>query len=345
MRIRQNYNTMNLKMKSKDKKRVFLGLLIIFAFQFIIPNIAGVQRDATISTVAEKDSYVELGDAISNFGGKDWLIFGDYYVGFNEAYLYFNFSNKPADWSKAEISIDMYSISETFNVTASLINDTWNELTINYINKPAHGEVITTFTVAEEKVYKIDVSNYIVGREYISICFNASDYLQRGYVQARSKEGSYSWSPGPQLVWTYPEDATIAVTNPTSSTSWSEINFYTIRWTTSTNSITNVKIELYKGNTLVEEITSIFGYTTNDGEYDFYVSSSEDYEGNNYRIKISDYDDPQVYDFSPLFSINVDTSWSEYFSFVNDYLPLIIGIIFGSITLIAIFYSFYRLRC
>ncbi len=157
-------------MKSKDKIRVLLGLLVIFAFQFIIPNVAGVQRDATISTVAEKDSYVELGDALSNYGGKDWLIFGEYFFGFNEAYLYFNFSDKPLTWTKAEIAIDMYSISETFNVTASLINDTWNELTINYINKPAHREVITTFTVAEGKIYKFDVTDYIAGREYISIC-------------------------------------------------------------------------------------------------------------------------------------------------------------------------------
>ncbi|KKL51948.1 hypothetical protein LCGC14_2290400 [marine sediment metagenome] len=155
----------------KNKKIViFLGLLFIFGFIFKITPIRAISTDQTISTVAEKDSYVESGGATSNYGGKNWLIFGDRILGWNEAYLYFNFSNKPTGWTKAEVSIDMYSISETFNVTASLINDTWNELTINYINKPAHREVITTLTVAEGKIYKFDVTDYIAGREYISIC-------------------------------------------------------------------------------------------------------------------------------------------------------------------------------
>ncbi|KKK41360.1 hypothetical protein LCGC14_2724580, partial [marine sediment metagenome] len=169
-------------------------ILLVLIFQVSIPNIKGVLKDVTISTVAEKDNYIESDDASSNNGGKDWLIFGDYIFGWNEAYLYFNFSDKPTDWIKAEISIYMYSISETFNVTASLITDSWDELTITWLNKPAHREVISTFTVAEGKIYKIDVTDYIAGRDNISICLNASDYLQGGYVQATSKEGTYKKS-------------------------------------------------------------------------------------------------------------------------------------------------------
>jgi len=158
---------------------------------------------ATVSTIVEKDSYVDSYSPDSNNGGKDWLIFGNYILGWNEAYLYFNFSDKPASWTKAEISIDMYSVSETFDVSASLINDMWDEYTINWLNKPEHGEIITTFTVAEGKVYTIDISNYIEGGG-ISICLNASDYLQNGYVQARAREGSMGdLFPAPKLIWTY----------------------------------------------------------------------------------------------------------------------------------------------
>ncbi len=297
--------------KNKNSRRRFeviliLMLVIVAGLSFLTPSTKAVVRDQTISILAEKDSYVDSYYPTANNGGKDWLIFGDYILGWNEAYLFFNFSDKPTSWTKAEIAIDMYSVSQTFNVTASLINDTWNELTINYINKPTHREVIETFTVAEGKVYTIDVTNYIAGRNNISICLNASNYLQNGYVQARSREGNYgTLFPGPFLVWTYPEDVTITVTSPTSSTSWFEISFYTIRWTSSTSAITNVKIELYKGNIFIEEITSILGYTANDGEYEFYVSSSENYLGNNYKIKISDYDDSQVFDYSAEFSINI----------------------------------------
>ena len=62
-------------------------------------------------------------------------------------------------------------------------------------------------------------------------------------------------------------------------------------------------IQLYKGTTFIEDIT--YSYSTNDGEYDFYVSSSENYKGTDYRIKITDYDDSSVYGYSDYFSINV----------------------------------------
>ncbi len=186
-----------------NKKIFVIFLVLIFGTIFLIQPVVSNGSTMTISTVAEKDSYVDSYSPTSNNGGKDWLIFGDYILGWNEAYLYFNFSDKPAGWTKAEISIDMYSVSETFDVTASLINDTWDEYTIDWLNKPEHGEIITTFTVAEGKVYTIDVTNYIEG-DGISICFNASDYLQTGYVQARAREGDMgSLFPGPKLIWTY----------------------------------------------------------------------------------------------------------------------------------------------
>ena len=291
--------------KMKNKKIVILlSLFFIFGFIFKITPIRAISTDQTISTVAEKDSYVESGGATSNYGGKNWLIFGDRILGWNEAYLYFNFSNKPTGWTKAEVSIDMYSISETFNVTASLITNSWDELTITWLNKPVHGEVITTFTVAEGNIYKIDVTDYIAGRDYISICLNASDYLQGGYVQARSREGSYSWSPEgyPQFIWTYLETTEITVTSPTSSSDWQELNTYTIMWT-SLGTITDVVIQLYKGDTFVEDIT--YTYTDNDGSYDFYVSSSDNYDGTDYQIKIIDYDDSNVFVYSDYFSINI----------------------------------------
>ena len=276
-----------------NKKRfVIVGIIIVIGLTFYITPISGITRDGTVSTVAEKDAYVSSYYPTSNYGGKDWLIFGDYILGWNEAYLFFNFSDKPADWTKAEISIDMYSVSETFIVTVSLINNTWDEYTINWINKPIHKEIITTFTVAEGKIYKIDITDYIEGRNSISICVNASNYLQTGYIQGHSKEGAYSSEDYPQLIWTYPETAEITVTSPTSSDNWREYNSYSITWT-SLGPISQVIIQLYKGDTFVEDIT--FLYTANDGDYSFYVYSSENYDGTDYRIKITDYDVMQMY--------------------------------------------------
>ena len=96
-------------MKSKDKIRVLLGLLVIFIFQFFIPNVTGVLKDVSISTVAEKDCYVT--DSIfwrdSNYGGVGHLIFG-YQSAWAESYLHFNFTDKPTAWTKAEIKTKKY---------------------------------------------------------------------------------------------------------------------------------------------------------------------------------------------------------------------------------------------
>ncbi len=189
----------------KKKLFVIVGILIVIGLTFNITLIGCIASDETVSTVAEKDAYIYTYNPTSNYGGKNWLIFGDRGLGWTEAYLYFNFSDKPAGWTKAEISIDMYYVSETFNVMVCLISDTWNEYTINWVNKPEHKEIITTFTVAEGKIYKIDITDFIQGRNSISICVNASNNLQTGYVQGHSKEGAYSSEDYPQLIWTYPE--------------------------------------------------------------------------------------------------------------------------------------------
>ncbi|MFX0092094.1 MAG: Ser-Thr-rich GPI-anchored membrane family protein [Candidatus Hodarchaeota archaeon] len=58
-----------------------------------------------------------------------------------------------------------------------------------------------------------------------------------------------------------PVPKSITVTNPSSSSTWAIGSAYAIEWT-STGNITNVKIELYSGSTLVETIASS---TNNDG--------------------------------------------------------------------------------
>lgn len=276
---------------------VLTALSLTFSSNFV----SGATREATISTFAEKDTYIDLYSPSSNYGGASWLIFGYHILDFTETYLFFDFSDKPSNWTKAEISIDMYSISETFDVTVSLINDSWSETGMTWINKPEHRGVIAIFSVSSSTIYKIDVTDYIDGKDNISICINASDYFQSGYVQASSREGYYFDEDAPQLIWTYEETVEITVTNPDSSDIWME-DEHTITWDT-VGYIERVKIELYQGSEFIEELT-ILGYTDNDGEYDWTIYSWDDYIGTNYRIKISDYYDDTVYDFSDYFKIN-----------------------------------------
>ena len=293
----------------KDKKIIILISLIFFSG--VVASITPTQaivKDQTISTIAEKDTYVNTDNALSNFGGQDYAL-GGFYFGSDivEAYFFFNFSDKPSIYTKAEISLDFWSVSQTMNISVCLIEEEWDEYTMTWINKPSKGAEIISQIITSSSIYTINVTNYIAGRTNLSICvyIKAENYVN-DYFYITSREGFYSWAPedAPQLIWTYPTNVEITVTNPTSSMNWVELNIYTIQWN-SIGDIDDVKIELYKGSTFVEEITYILGYTANDGEYDFYVSSAEDYDGTNYRIKISDYDDPNVYGFSDYFSMNV----------------------------------------
>ena len=191
-------------------KKIFVIVSLIFLFGIVFNttvrsiSVKGktIEEDDYIATVADKDSYVSTSNPTSNYGGKDWLIFGEYITGWDEAYLYFSFEDEPDDYESVEISIDMYSVSETFQVTVSLVTESWDETTITWINKPNSTDIIETFTVSEGKIYKIDISDYIEG-EGISIRINASNYLQTGYVQAHSSEGYYSDEDAPQIIWTF----------------------------------------------------------------------------------------------------------------------------------------------
>ncbi len=293
----------------KYKKVIILMLLTFFSSILInITPTRAIIKDQTISTIAEKDTYVNTYDALSNFGGQDYAL-GGFYFGSDivEAYFFFNFSDKPSTYTKADISLDFWSVSQTTNVSICLIEEEWEEYSMMWINKPLKGAEITSMIITQDDIYTINVTNYITGRNNLSICVyvKVENYVN-DYFYITSREGFYSWAPedAPQLIWTYPENVEITVTNPTSSSNWVEWNTYAIQWT-STGDIDNVKIELYKGATFVEEITSALGYTINDGEYNFYVSTAENYDGTNYRIKITDYDDPNVYGYSGYFSMNV----------------------------------------
>ncbi len=269
----QLFNFQVLKMKSKGKIRVLLVLLVIFiaSFQFFTPNIKGIEKEVSISTIAEKDTYID--PSISNYGGQNSLLTGFPYY---EAYLYFNFSDKPRIFTKAEISLDFWGVSQTLNFTVSLINDSWEEYIMTWSNKPTKRDKIGNLLVTGDGIYTIDVTNFMENLSSISICVYIDDenYIV-DYAYITSREGYYSWKPedAPQLIWTYLEDVTIAIINPSPSANWEGLDTYTIIWTTSSNTINNVKIDLYKGSTFIEEITSD---TINDGSYDYYNYFSDD---------------------------------------------------------------------
>ena len=95
------------------------------------------------------------------------------------------------------------------------------------------------------------------------------------------------------------EANSITVTEPTSSTIWTKGASANITWT-STGTISDVKIDLYKGATLEETIESS---TTNDGTYTWTQVNTSLIDGSDYKVRISWVSDTSVYDESEEFTI------------------------------------------
>ncbi|MFX1567552.1 MAG: Ser-Thr-rich GPI-anchored membrane family protein [Promethearchaeota archaeon] len=283
---------------------ILICVLFIAGFTFLAPPARAILRDQTISTIAEKDTYVNSYENSTNYGSVDYALAGAFlHVYDAEAYFYFSFSDKPTNFTKAEISLYCGFITLIKNVTICLIEEQWGEFSMTWLNKPTKGIEISTLLINRTDIYKIDVSNFITGRNNISICayIKNEDYVDDN-SPILTREGYFSPESAPQIIWTYPENAEITVTYPSSSSIWVDSAFYGIRWT-SIGTVEDVKIQLYKGTTLIENIT--YTSAVNDGEYDFYVSPTGNYRGTDYRIKISDYNDPNLYGYSDYFSINV----------------------------------------
>ena len=244
---------------SKQNLTFFLlGLIIVFGLFLSFPSVKAITRERYISNIAEKDTYVDTANPTSNFGGVSYLISGfSLFSDIREAYLYFNFSNKPSDFIRAEISLEFWGVSQTMNYTICLIEEGWSEFSMTWINKPNKGQIISNLLVTSNTIYTIDVTSLIPGRNNLSICVYVEiDNYVDDYAYITSKEGYYFAEYAPQLKWVYTETAEISITNPSSSSDWQEGNRYTIIWT-SLGSITRVKIELFKAANLIEELTTM----------------------------------------------------------------------------------------
>ena len=100
----------------------------------------------------------------------------------------------------------------------------------------------------------------------------------------------------------------ITITNPTGSSSWEAGSTQTITWTTTEN-VGNIDIDLYKDDIFLRVITPL--YTNNDGSYSWTIPNSLEY-GTDYQIKIAEYFNNPVNDFSEYFEIYENTETESF---------------------------------
>lgn len=95
--------------------------------------------------------------------------------------------------SKAQISLDIYSVDETMDLTVCIVSNSWEEYEINYANKPDHVEIIGTWQAMGDKIYTMDVSDFIdESKEGISVCVYTAEPVDNANCQGHTREGAYS---------------------------------------------------------------------------------------------------------------------------------------------------------
>jgi len=94
----------------------------------------------------------------------------------------------------------------------------------------------------------------------------------------------------------------LIITSPTSMSTF--VNGYNYIYWTSSGAISYITIDLYKDGYFLETIDS---YEYNDGSYAWYIYTNEYTDSSYYQIKISDYYDSYIYDYSAYFTIECET--------------------------------------
>lgn len=298
-----------------------ISLLMIFLFSFMVnchsrhrlhskempeacnaPK-ASILKTFSVSNVADADAYVDAGDPDANHGTESYLVISGQYEQYapDWAFLHFPFTNKPSSVKDAKISLSFYDPDEITEIGVYLVSESWSESTITWNNKPAIGAQIATITPRYGQIYTIDVSNYVSGND-LSICLKYTDEsATSGHaLKVYSRTGYFlSSSNAPKIVWTFQKDISISISTPSSSTCWC-LGTHEIKWTAPAE-VEDVEIKLYKGDTFVKTISS---WSDNDGSYNWYISKSDEYvAGTDYKIEISDYDDPTISKNSTNFEI------------------------------------------
>jgi len=185
----------------KSKKISFFVILILLGISI---NIGEVKAAKTMNVDASADTYVSSNAPTLNYGTNLYIDVG-FATGFTHnftAYFSFSLSNLPGVFLGAEISLRIVADNETVRKVFEvyLIETSWNEREITYNNRPSLGAFMTYFNVTTDGIYSLDVSDFVSGRNTLSICLLPVNTTYDESIQINSRENAFY---NPELTWTY----------------------------------------------------------------------------------------------------------------------------------------------
>ena len=232
-------------------------------------------------------------------------------------------------WNQIELEVKAYDDVGNFKLLEKtfLIQSTVENASITVI-APNGGETWETGETATIRWTSVDVPGDIDIKLY-----KGSSFLET-IVHETDNDGAYNWDiPGSlesatdyriKISWVdytsvydysddsfainhnQPPEQSITINSPSSGAIWYMSTTAEITWTdnVSLGLYHYLHIDLYRGSNYIQRITS---NTTNDGSYNWHISSSLD-EANDYNIKIVRAASGAVYDQSGTFSIEEQES-------------------------------------
>ncbi len=273
----------------------------------------------------------------------DITVDNDYYIVFYNKNLLFSRT------IQVDVSIEYKSITITSPTSINTFLTGYNTITwtttgnLGYVKIQLYNDGVFLETLSSGTDNDGSYSWYIYSDEYT----DGSNYQIR--ISDYYDDTTYDYSDYFTIDCEIPEiEKTITISSPT-STSTFKSGYNYITWT-STGSIDYVKIGLYKDGVFLEIIS---GYASNDGDYSWQISYYNIYkDGTYYQIRISDYYDNTIDDYSSYFTMEVEQEIipdedpyipDEDKQVIINMLPIIIGIILliGSVIGI-ISYVIYR---
>jgi len=190
---------------------------ILYGIDLNINPVHGSAGIATVSTIADKDSYVIDLLPLGNYGSEEefWVLW-DLAIGKGKrnAYLHFPFTDKPDNVIKAEIRIYFKVHLGPVDIQIFTITTDWEEDTINWFNAPMGETFIKSDEISENGFYTYDVTDFIEGGDGFSIVIHDPTYNSVFWLTGSSREGPTDQVP--RLIWTYetsPTNPKISINN------------------------------------------------------------------------------------------------------------------------------------
>ncbi len=278
----------------------------------------------------------------NNDGSYSWYIYDDEYTdgSYYEIKISDSFDATIYDYS------DYFTIEceiKTITITSPVSTDTF--LTgYNYITWISTGNIdYVKIGLYKDGGFLEMISGYVSNDGSYEWYIYTDNYVDGSYYQIRISDyydnSIYDYSSYFTIECEIPEiEKTITISSPASTSTFNSGYNY-IYWT-STGDFNYVQIDLYKNGVFLESL----GWTDNDGSYSWYIYDDEYTDGTRYQIKISDYYDSSIYDYSSYFIMKVEQEIisDEDKQVIINILPVIIGIVLVSSGIGIISYIVYR---